>query len=309
MSPAVATDTPPAAPPPSPPPEGLPLRVASLAARALRPFVGEQRARAQVGHAYAIWTLLAYNVHTQYGRAVLGIFWTLLVPFLFLAIYLPIFSEMMGAASASMTPLIGSGRLAFPVFTLAGFLPWIAFSEGISSATGCLVGNPGLVHHSPIPLTILPTVKVLNSQVGLVVGGTLFVVFLGCVGLFPGIRLVLFPAAVGLTAAFGLGLGLLSSSLAVYFRDVTQLITTLLQIEFFAAPLLYHPVMIDNPIGRLVVAWNPATPFLNLFRASFIARYPFAPSDLALATVYAVSALLVGRFVFRRLEPGMADHV
>tara|TARA_R110002072_G_scaffold51608_2_gene138384 strand:- start:365 stop:1198 length:834 start_codon:yes stop_codon:yes gene_type:complete len=274
----------------------------------LSPIVGEKSARERVGYAYAVWTLLVYNLRAQHGRAVLGVLWTLLVPLIFLAVYVPILSGMMSGSSGA-EDLIGSGRLAFPVYVLCGFLPWMAFVDAVQSGGACLASNAGVVHHSPIPLTILPIVKVLNGLVGLLLGSGFLFLFLAAVGRFPGPSVLLFPVAVALLGALAAGLALLFSALTVYVRDMIQIVATILQIEFFAAPLLYTPDMIGNPIGEMLIAANPMTPYLNLFRASFIREFPFAALDLVLAVVYAAVALIVGTVVFRKLELGMADHV
>lgn len=293
---------------PNPAARSTPLKLANAVLLVLRPVLGAERARQAIGYSYAVATLLAYSLKAQYGRTVLGLIWTLLTPLLFLAVYLPLMSIWMGGAT-QFSDYIGSGSLAFPIYVVSGFMAWVSFTEGLQGGAASVVSNPGVVHHSPIPLSLLPLVKVLASQIGLLANSAFLVLILACAGRWPGLRLLLFPVAFGALSLFCLGLALLLSVTAAYFRDLLQILPTLLLLEFFAAPLLYVPAAIQDERIRLLMELNPMTPFLNLFRATFIPEYPLMGRDVLAALALAGLSYGVGKLTFARLRFGLADHV
>src|SRR5581483_9233514 len=113
------------------------------------------------------------------------------------------------------------------------------------------------------------------------------------------------PAAV-LLYGFTLGLSWLASSVAVFVRDVLQIIPTLLLIEFFACPVVYPPALATGLLGE-AVRWNFMTPFLALFRASLAPTAEFAWRDLGVASAWSVGSLVLGLLVFKRYEGDFGD--
>lgn len=278
------------------------LRVATLALGLTTPILGERRARWLVVRGWAIATLVLYTLRARYARALLGVVWTLITPLLFLAVYLPLLTYVFNMEAGEFA----GDRLAFPIYVIVGFLLWNAFSDGLSNGGSSLVMNIDVVRHSPSPPMLLPTVKVGTSFVNFLAGSALVVVFLAATGHWPGVRLLLFPVAAALAFLLTWGLALLAASLAVFMRDVLQMITTLMLVEFFAAPLLY-PVSLVPEHMRIFVELNPFTPFLTLTRASLIPTQPIAFSDVGLAAFWALGAFAVGALTFRRLESGFGD--
>ena len=281
-------------------------RLLDLGVGLARPILGERRAKAWVAYVYAVGTLLTYSFQTQHGRALLGMLWALLVPFLFIAVYVPVMSAFGGVQGVEH--LIGSGSLAFPIYVVGGFITWNAFSLGLQNGGASLVNNSTIVHHSPIPLSILPLVKVLNGIVSWLLGIAFMVVFLTAIGRFPGVRLLILPGLLLLLTLFTHGLTLLLASLSVLFRDLLQIVQTLLMIEFFAVPLLYLPQSMPDKL-QLLVQLNPLTPFMTLTHALLIPTYPVGWADLGLAAAWAVGCYLVGTFVFERTKGILPDHV
>jgi lipopolysaccharide transport system permease protein len=245
--------------------------------------------------------LVYYYLSAQYARAVLGIVWVVLTPLLFLAVYLPVLTKVFNGKLAGAT-----GPYDYALYMIAGFLPWSAFSEGFGQGAGSVVNSANIVRHAPMPPSLLPAIRVSSAFTALAVGIAIYIPVLAMLGRFPGARLLLLGPSLLVFYVFTLGVSWLASSLAVYVRDILQLLPTLLMIEFFACPVVYHP---DDAPGalRTLVQWNPITPFLAIFRASLAPAAEFAWIDLAAATAWAVGALLVGSRTFRHLEGGFGD--
>ncbi len=276
-------------------------RSARAFVRVLAPLLGPERAERAVALTYAVFYLVFYYLSAQYARALLGVVWVILTPLLFLAVYLPVLTVVFhGRLPGATTPY------DYGLFMVAGFLPWAAFSDGFGQGASSLASSVSIVRHAPIPPSLLPTIRVSGAFMGLLFGLAVFVPVLAVLGRFPGARLLVLAPSFLLLYGFTLGLSWAASSLAVFVRDVLQLIPTLLLVEFFACPIVYHPSEATGLLGA-VVRWNPMTPFLALFRASLAPTAELAWVDLGAATLWAVGALLVGTLTFRKLERSFGD--
>lgn len=280
------------------------VRFAESVARALGPIVGRERARRAVGWTYAVVTLVSYSIKVQYARAFLGMLWTLVAPALLVAVYLPVLS---GNVDAAAHELLGPDRLAFPLYVVIGFLVYGAFGQAIQNGASSLALSPEVVHHSPIPLSILPLVKVAQAVVGLVFSLSVVLIVVIATSGWPGFRIVLVAPAMFFLFLTTLGIALVLSGIAVLFRDTIQILSALLLVEFFAVPIVYLPTSLTGTQALLMQA-NPLAPLLALFRAALNPHYPFAWMDLGLAAAWSVPLFVAGRLVFRRLGPAIVEH-
>jgi lipopolysaccharide transport system permease protein len=269
--------------------------------RSLTPVLGPAHAERTVARCYAVLYLVYYYLSAQYARALLGITWLVVTPILFLSVYLPVLTYVFHAElPGSKSPY------DYALFIVAGFLPWAAFSDGFGQGAASIVNSASIVRHAPMPPSLLPAIRVSGAFTGLLVGLAIYLPVLAALGRFPGVRIVLLAPAFLLLYGFTLGVSWLTSSLAVFVRDILQLIPTLLLVEFFACPIVYHPSLAPGPL-RVLVQWNPLTPFLALFRASMAPTAEFAWLDLGVAAVWTVAALVLGVLTFRKLEGGFGD--
>lgn len=281
----------------------LTLGALGLVRALLRPLLGAAGAGRAVGYAYAVVTLVAYAFHEQYRRAALGLLWVLLTPVLFLAVYLPLSATLAGAAASPADRAAGALHVAL------GFLAWIAVVEGVQGGATSLVTNPDVVRNAPIPLSVLPCVRVGAALLRAAIGLSLLLALLA-LGLapWPGQRLALLPVALAALGGLALGLALLISAVAAVFRDLLQIVPTLLLLWFFASPIVFLPRGLGEEYAALV-RLNPVTPGVTLLRAAFNPAAPLEARDLWLAAGWAAASLLLGAAVFRLLSRRFADHV
>lgn len=283
-----------------------PSRLLDVSFAALSPFLGRERARRAAGYGYAVWTLLTHALRAQHGKAVLGMAWTLLVPLLFIAVYVPVMAT--AGISKEVERVLGPGPFGFAIYVVSGFITWNAFSHSLQAGAACLVNNPNVVHHSPIPLSVIPLVKVLTALVTWCIGIFCILAFLAAVGRWPGIRVLLLLPLLLAWALFLHGLALLLSSLAVFFQDLLQIISTLLLVQFFAVPILYLPTSLPRHLVPFMEA-NPLTPFLTLTHALVLPEASLTWQDIGLAVGWSIGLYFVGRWVFERLQPALPDHI
>jgi ABC-type polysaccharide/polyol phosphate export permease len=102
-----------------------------------------------------------------------------------------------------------------------------------------------------------------------------------------------------------MGVILVISSVDVFFRDLEHLIEVLLNLLFYVTPILYPLDMVPDRWEPLVQI-NPLTSLIEAWR-DLLMNDALPGADLWPALVFTLAAMVVGREVFRRLEPGFAD--
>lgn len=257
--------------------------------------------------------LVGRELRGKYKRSFLGWSWSLINPLALCGIYTLVFTVIFKQKAPAGHP---SGLQAFPLFLLTGLLPWGFLSNTISSSTGALVGNATLVKKVYFPREILVASSTFSWVVSFVIELlVLSVVLLGFGNMvLPWLPLVVL--LVALQTVFVLGVGLALSVLNVYFRDVQHFMAILLQIWFYATPVIYPISFVQdwaNKHHHVWVMWlyraNPMVAFTESFhRVLYDLRWP-AWGDVLWMVVASALALLFGWLVFRRYEPRLAEEL
>jgi ABC-type polysaccharide/polyol phosphate export permease len=246
----------------------------------------------------AVRNLVARDLKVRYSNSVLGVVWTLLGPLAMTLVYSVVFTQVVRQDIPN-----------FPVFVLAGLLPWTFFTASIAGATASITGNSHLINRVYFPREVLPIANLFSNAVNFAVALALLFVFVLIYRLPVGVTLLWLPVIVLIQMALMLGLGLLLAAWNVYLRDLQQLVDVGLLALFFLTPVIYSLDPLSPNMQLLVQAVNPMASLISAYRHILINGD--APS-LALLGVTALEALLVlvvGALVFRRTSPNFAEEV
>jgi ABC-type polysaccharide/polyol phosphate export permease len=128
-----------------------------------------------------------------------------------------------------------------------------------------------------------------------------------------GWQIILFPVLMVFVVLFALGVGLFVSIYNVYFRDVSYLVTILLQALFYATPIIYTINLVPERLFglpmRTLVELNPLTQMVNFSRDIFyLQQLPSLTSVVGLA-VSSVATFLVGWWLFNRKAENVTEEL
>ena len=238
--------------------------------------------------------LVGRDLKVRYKRSVLGMAWTLLNPILQTAVYTLVFSKIMKI-----------GVPGFPVFLLAGLLPWTLLSVSCTASAHSLLNNQGLIRKVAAPQAVYPLSVVGSKLVDLVFSLAPLAVLAMVMGRVPNWSWTFLLPAVLLAGAFTVGLSLVFSSLMVFFRDIRHLIDILFQVWFYLTPIIYPPeylAQLKNPWIRGVLGFNPAAPIIRCFQIPIYERcFPDA-ATVGLAALFAAASLAGGFWLFLSVQ-------
>ena len=240
------------------------------------------------------------DVKVRYKQTALGVAWVVLQPLATMVVFSLFLGRVGGIADRVEN---------YPLFVLAGLLPWTFFSNAITSAGSSVVGNQNLVTKVYFPRLIIPLSAAGAGLVDFAVAFGLLAVVMSFYAATPGWSVLLLPAVVLLLAVAALGVGILLAALTVAYRDFRYVVPFAVQLWMFATPSIYLPVQdIVGPVGQAVLPLNPAYGLVLNFRNCALGGAVDGYS-LALSGAVAVALFALGCLYFRRVERHFADII
>lgn len=237
------------------------------------------------------------DVKVRYKQTVLGAAWAIIQPLFTMAIFSVFFGRLAN---------VPSDGLPYPLFALAGLVPWLFFMNGLSHGANSLVENEKLIKKVFFPRMIVPVASVLAGLVDFAVASSLLVPAMIYYGIAPGPEIVFLPFFILLGAVAAMGVALWLSALNVQFRDVRYVVPFLSQVWMFATPIAY-PTSLLNESWQLVYALNPMVGVVDGVRWTLLGSGEAQWGVFAVSTVVAAALLVGGAFFFRRVERSFAD--
>jgi ABC-type polysaccharide/polyol phosphate export permease len=258
-------------------------------------FVREWREILASGH--LLYNLVHRDLTVRYKRSVFGAAWTLLHPLLLTGILVLVFSHIFRFD-------IGH----YEVYLLAGLLPWTFFSQTTVSSMAAINWNGPLMKRVRVPKSIFT----LSTAISGVINLTISYIPLAMIMLLRGVKftpaMLFLPVSIAIMAVFTFGLALGLSTISVYFVDVREMFTVLLTALMYLTPIIY-PLKIVPPKFQIIIRANPLYYLIELVRIPIHAGILPSLQLLGVGCALALTALLSGWLIFRRLSPGFYPHL
>lgn len=240
---------------------------------------------------------------SRYQTSMFGAAWLVLQPLAMITVYTVIFSEVMKARMAD-----NSGPFAYSIYLCAGLLTWGFFSELVSRLINVFVDNGNYLKKINFPRICLPIISVGVTFLNFLIIFSLYLIFLIITGNFPGLVFFYIIPLLVLQVLFALGLGMTLGVLNVFFRDVGQLMSILLQFWFWFTPVIYLITIIPE-WARKWLYLNPMTGLIISYQNIFV--YHKAPdwSNLALVSILAIGFSLIGYYLYHKHSGEIVDEL
>lgn len=264
--------------------------------------------------------MVARDLKARYKGSLLGYFWSLLNPLLMMLVFWVVFSL-----------LFDNGIRMFPVFLIVALLPWQFAVASISGGMRSIIDNANLVKKVYFPREILPLTVVLSNLVNYVLAlPVMLLVMAGVQWLELGQlnfswTFAFLPVIIAIQVIFLVGMSLLLSTTAVFFRDTTHIIDILLQLWIFLTPVFFAFEQIATDFQARVLRWlNPMASIIDFYRdilygqSALVAAGEAVPVPVpglpALDGVFrtlltALVVLALGAYVFHRYSGRFGEEI
>lgn len=247
--------------------------------------------------------LVRRDLRVRSLRALWGGAWLVIGPAIQIAIYTVVFSQVLAAKLPGV-----DDPLAYGFFLCAGILPWAFFTELVTRAQTLFLEHAALLKAVRFPRSVLPAALLGTGLVNFAIPVAILLAVLAATGRWPGAALLGALPVLALWASLALGLGILTGTLNVFFRDVGYAVGIALQFWFWLTPIVY-PASIVPGWARALLAWNPLAPLVAALQGIVVSgAWPAWPALAAPAAVALVTAL-AGWGVFVALSADLVDEL
>ncbi|MCK7594454.1 ABC transporter permease [Lysobacter sp. CAU 1642] len=259
----------------------------------------------------ALWAYRGYvlgavvrEFQLKYRGSVLGVLWPVLNPLAMILVFTLVFAAVMKPS----LPGQEANPFAYSVYLCSGVLTWGLFAEMLTRLNTVFIENGNLLKKSSFPRICLPVIVTLSALLNFSIVLGLFVAFLFITDNFPGAVALGFFPVLAVQILFTLGLGLLTGTLNVFFRDVGQFVGICLQFWFWLTPIVYVATILPAPVAGLL-EWNPMWHVIDAYHRVFSEQaWPDLTALIPLA-IGSLMLLVLAGITFLRLAPEMVDEL
>jgi len=240
-----------------------------------------------------LWMLIKRELRSRYAGSNFGALWNLIHPIVLIAIYVVVFSAIMGSRAGADGET--GGRFAYAIHLTSAIIPWFLFSEVISRCSSVLIENSAILKKMAVPEEVLFLSVFFTSLTVHGVSMIALILFLLAFGadVTPLVGFA-FPVMVALAAA-ALGLGMILSVMTLLVRDIGQIVQIVLQLLFWSLPIVYVPSIIPEGTIRGIMGLNPFRGFFSLIQELFGSPYiSFNPDAYWLIILLPFATMVMG---------------
>lgn len=237
------------------------------------------------------------EIRGKYKGSFLGVLWSFLNPLLSVVVYAIIFPYIM---RMNMDHYL--------IYLITGIIPWTFFTMSINSGMISILVNANIIKKVYFPRIILPISSVTSALVNFLISCIIVLLFVIFSGIGLSFNLLYLPLVIITQYIMLLGITFILSSVDLYCRDIENITQFLINMLFYATPILYLPTIFPNKL-KWVINLNPMAHLINAYRNVFY--YKIAPDFLSLGLTFLFSVVLfgVGYLIFNKLQKGFAEEV
>lgn len=247
-----------------------------------------------------ILNLAQKDLHNRYLGSFLGITWAFIQPTITILIFWFVFQVGFKSMPVDNFPFI--------LWLISAMVPWFFFNDSVQSATNSIVENSYLVKKVVFRVSILPIVKIVSSLfVHIFFIFFMFLMFM-VYGYTPDIHYLQIFYYLASMIVLLVGISWITSSLVIFFKDMGQIVSMLLQFGFWLTPIFWSMDILPQKYH----SWFKLNPFYYIaegYRNSLIYKkwfweYPYLTLYFWFFTLICI---LLGVFLFKRLRPHFSD--
>lgn len=241
--------------------------------------------------------LVSRDIKVKYRRSILGYMWTILSPLMMMVVVAVVFSYFFRYEIENYTVYLLSGQLIFNFY-----------NEATTKAMSSIIENRALLSKVHVPKYVFPLSRVISAFVNLIfsLAAILIMLFITGSTIYP--TIFLFPLPLLYLFLVALGIGLILSVMAVYFRDVLHIYTVVTTALMYFTPIFY-PVSILPDYAMNFMKFNPLYHIVEMFR-DYVMYGVFSPiSEHLICFAFGLGLTVVGLLLFKKKQDNFLLYI
>jgi ABC-type polysaccharide/polyol phosphate export permease len=247
-----------------------------------------------------LWSLTKNDFKQRFLGNMFGIAWAIIQPTVTILIFWFVFQVGFKSQPVDNFPFI--------LWFIAGVLPWFFFSEALATGTNSILDNSFLVKKIVFRISLLPIIKLITA----LIVHLFFILFMIGMFLFYGYGFELYWLQIiyylFATLILALGISWITSSVVVFFKDVGQFVSMILQFGFWLTPIFWSLKMVPEQY-HWIIKLNPVVYIIDGYRNSMIYHVWFWHDLGSSIYFWLITGIIfvLGGLTFKKLRPHFAD--
>ncbi len=254
-----------------------------------------------------LWQLVVTDFKLRYQGSVLGYVWSLLKPLLLFGVLYVIFTYVL--------PL-GKGVPHYGAYLLLGVVLWSFFVEATSMGMNSIVGRGDMVRKVKVSKVAIVIASTLSASVNLVFNLVVVGFFMVITRVEVQASAVFFPIIIVELVALAMAISFFLSALYVKFRDIAPIWEVILQVLFYATPIIYPMQIVPTHQLQQLIALNPLAQILQDARSMLITPETITSHELlplwlsiSLPAVVVITMVVIAVLFFRKSSRTFAENL
>ena len=237
------------------------------------------------------------EIRGKYKGSFLGILWSFINPLLQVAVYAIVFPYIMRVKTDN-----------YLQYLIVGIIPWTFFTTVLNQGMITVRMNAGIIKKVYFPREIIPISVVLAETINFLISTIIILgfVIIGGIGITK--YLLFYPIILIAQYLVIISIAFVVSSICVYFRDLQHFIGIILQLLFYATPIVYSQDSIPGEY-QWILKINPMTYIINAYRDIFYYQKAFEILPLIILLFIGIVTSYVGYKIFYKLQKGFAEQL
>ena len=250
-----------------------------------------------------IYQLSISNFKNRFVGSYFGVVWMFVNPLATILVYTFVFQ----IGFRAVPPI---ENVPYVLWLIPGIIPWFYFQEILLQGTNSLFEYNYLVKKVLFNVTLLPIIKLLSSLIAhlcfLIIMFIVFFIFKQPFNI-NNIYILYFTFC---TSILAVGIVYITSSINVFFKDMYQIVSIMLQFGIWLSPIMYDETIFSNRLNFItkILKLNPFYYIIKGYRFCMV-KETF--NDFLILTIYfwciTFLILLFGINLFNKLKPHFSD--
>jgi ABC-2 type transport system permease protein len=187
--------------------------------------------------------------------------------------------------------------VSYPAYILSGLIAWNFFAQSTNASMSGLVWGGSLIQRIYIPRTSFGISAIGTALVNFVISIVPLILVMLVTRTAIQVTVLFLPVSIFLLACFALGVGLILSTMAVYFPDVAEMYQILLLAWMYLTPIIYPENILPSNL-HLIFDLNPMYYLIRLFRIPLLDGKIPTFEQILPAAICGIGVLIIGWIFF-----------
>jgi lipopolysaccharide transport system permease protein len=229
--------------------------------------------------AWRLWSLLGWiEIRQRYARSSLGPFWLTISMGVLICTFGVVYGALFGQPLADYLPMVGCGLVI-----------WTFFSTSVSEGSQAYISSVNFIRQVRTTRYIYVLQVLWRNSVIFAHNIIIIMIMIVFFGVKSWLALICFFPGFLLLVINAFWIGALTGLLSARFRDFPQIVAALLQVSFYATPILFKGDMLQGE-HYWIVQYNPLAYLIDVVRQPLTGEVP----DMIAWIVCSTMALLGG---------------